>query len=393
MKEVLKAILSNMDKGFYREARKQDVPLAGYAYLSRQMADKGLYPSEDEMVSRVKALAVSLGYPADTANKVSPMARQKLEDFAYQTWALERAFAEQGIRVKGAGADRLEKFFATTSSAVLFPAYVETQIIMGMLADAILSDLVAVETNIDSDTYRGLNWTDVEADQQLKEVLEGAKLPTTKITTADTVVYVKKFGRMLEATYEALRRQQINVVSLMLQRIGQRMQLDETDWAIQTLIAGDGNTGSAITNANDIDADVQGTLDYDELTKLYLAFGSGYQMTTAVCRQANIRTILNMSEFKDPMAGFSFQRNGVLPGPMGATWRRWDSTGATAFTALSVLAIDSRYALQQVTEQGVTTEADRLIDCQIERTAISKTSGFKKLDYAAVQVLDVNAEI
>jgi len=46
-------------------------------------------------------------------------------------------------------------------------------------------------------------------------------------------------------------------------------------------------------------------------------------------------------------------------------------------------------ALEQVTEGGVVTESDRLIDRQFERTAITKWTGFAKMDYSATQCLDI----
>jgi hypothetical protein len=96
-----------------------------------------------------------------------------------------------------------------------------------------------------------------------------------------------------------------------------------------------------------------------------------------------------MEEFKDPMAGFNFQRTGRTPNPIGAEWHRWTSTGASAFSTDRILALDTRLALVQYTEQGVITESDRLIDRQFERTVVSKWTGFGKLDYNATQCLDI----
>jgi hypothetical protein len=391
MKEKIIKVLGNLDKGTYHAAREHDNgPRASYGFMTDLLLAEGIGPTQQEIDQRVKRLLVRSGIKTSVEN-IGEAHRCKLEQYAADTWGLEKLLAERGIHTKGAASDRLEKFFASASDTVLFPAYIESQIMMGMLAEPLLSDLVAMEANIDSDTYKGLRWTDTEADQELKIVVEGAVLPVTKITTSEGVITLGKFGRLLEASYEAIRRQRINVFSLMLQRIGQRIALDETDWAIQVLLAGDGNANSA---AVDTDADVDGTLDYDELVKLFGAFTTGYTMTTAVAKWTQLRTILNMAEFKDPMAGFSFQRTGALPGPMGATWHRWDSTRAPLYNEAGhtrILAVDNRYALEQVTEQGVLTESDNLIDRQLNRSAISKVTGFYKLDYAATQCFDLNA--
>lgn len=385
-------VLRNLDRGFFKAARTQPGgPRCSYGYLTDLLAEQGVYPSEDEVAARVTRLAQRLGISRQAYGELPESARSALEQYALDTYGLDKALAEIGIRVKGVTTDKLEKFFSTTTSTVLFPTYVESQVVLGMLAGSLLGSLVATETNIDSHVYESLAFTDVEADQQLRVMGEGAIIPTTRITTSDRSITLKKFGRMLEATYESLRLQRINVVSIMLQRIGLRIGLDETDEAIGVLILGDGNTDSAMTGTSGatgiLRAEVSGTLDYDELTRLFGVFGVGYQMNTAVCGWTLLRTILNMAEFKDPTAGFTFQRTGALPGPMGADWHRWDSTNYLASDR--ILAIDRRFALEQVTEQGVMTETDRLIDRQIERTAITKWTGFAKMDYQAAKLLDV----
>jgi len=297
--------------------------------------------------------------------------------------AVERQLAAHDIRVKGPHADVLQKFFATTSSAVLFPDYVAAQVHAGLMAASILPSLVATTTNIDSHTYKKLKMAESEADRQMHTMGEGAIIPTTSLATTDVAISLVKFGRMLEASYEALRLQRINVVSVFLQRLGAQIGLDESDWAVETIINGDGNSNAL----EDIDSEVSGTLDYDELVRLWIAFANGYKLTTIVVGNTLLRTILNMTEFKDPEAGFSFQRTGELVSPLGARLVQWSSEAV--LPADYVLGVDSRFGLEQITEQEVTTEVDRLIDRQLERTAVTKWTGFAKLHDAAFQAIDV----
>ena len=297
--------------------------------------------------------------------------------------AVERQLAAHDIRVKGPQADVLQKFFATTSSTVLFPDYVAAQVHAGLMAASILPSLVATTTNIDSHTYKTLKMAESEADRQMHIMGEGAIIPTTSLATTDVAISLVKFGRMLEASYEALRLQRINVVSVFLQRLGAQIGLDESDWAVETIINGDGNSNAL----EDIDSEVSGTLDYDELVRLWIAFANGYKLTTIVVGNTLLRTILNMTEFKDPEAGFSFQRTGELVSPLGARLVQWSS--AAVLPADYVLGVDSRFGLEQITEQEVTTEVDRLIDRQLERTAVTKWTGFAKLHDAAFQAIDV----
>lgn len=48
----------------------------------------------------------------------------------------------------------MEKFFATTTSAALFPEYVKRAVNMGMENSAVLDNIVASKTVIDSLDYR-----------------------------------------------------------------------------------------------------------------------------------------------------------------------------------------------------------------------------------------------
>ena len=73
-------------------------------------------------------------------------------------------------------------------------------------------------------------------------------------------------------------------------------------------------------------SEASGTLDYDEMIRLWLAFGNGYQCRKIVVGDTLLQTILGKDEFKDPGAGFSFQRTGELVSPVGAKLLRWASS-------------------------------------------------------------------
>jgi hypothetical protein len=324
---------------------------------------------------------------ADFLEELDPSERDPQDKIVGLT-AWQRQLKEYGIKTSGPNASTLEKFFATSSSTVLFPHYVSTQIHAGILAASIVPAITAARTKIESHTYDGLWMAETEQDRQLRRVDEGVHLPTVEITTAEHSVKLKKFGRMLQASYEALRLTKLPVISVFLQRIGAQLGIDESDWALQTIIAGDGNS-NGITDTN---VDVTNNLDYDDMTKLWLAFGQGYECNVIIAIDAMIRLILNLNEFKDPYAGFRFQAEGKLINPLGAQLIRWASAagfynGATAVPEW-IIAIDKRYCLEEVYEQDVMVENDKLINKQLERTTVSKWSGFVKLDVNAAQALD-----
>ena len=81
-----------------------------------------------------------------------------------------------------------------------------------------------------------------------------------------------------------------------------------------TVINGDGNSNPATV----INTDVSGTLDYDDLVKLWASF-SPFEMNTMVCHIDSLKTILALDEFKDPLAGYRFQSSGELFSPLTLT--------------------------------------------------------------------------
>jgi len=383
MSEMLR-LVRGLDRGFHHEVdaqRRADGGTTGFGCLARLAAERGLAPDGKETETRERAFLQRFGV-ADGESAYG----ERVRKYARDTWALDLALAELGLRTRGPEADALGKFFVSGAAAVLFPTFVEAEAVAGLLLTSLVPFAVAQEVTVNSHTAEHLALTDTEGDRRTSRSGEAARAATVTLRTADRTIRLEKYQAVLNASYESLRLQRLNVVRLFLQRLGTQIGVDETDDLIETAIAGDGNPGSAVA---DTDAEVSGTLDYDELIRLSLAFPKGYQLGLAVVNDTHLRTILNMAEFKDPLAGFNFQRHGRLPGPLGADWHRWTSTGSAAFSTDRILALDPRLALVQYTEQGVLTETDRLIDRQLERTVVSKWTGFGKLDYQATQCLDI----
>jgi hypothetical protein len=364
----------SLDKGFYQEARSKGLP--PLTYLTELVNPE---PPEIEAVAQ-RCLA-RFGQRDDGTARA-----RRVRQYAYDIAGLEKELSVRGVRTSGPGAHTVEKLFSSTNQTPLFPVYLASQIIAGQLAGGLISSLVATDITINSHVAEKITITDTATDRSLRLVAEGTDLPKTKIQRAEGSISLTKYGRLLEVTYESVRLMQLDILGLMLQRIGMQIAVDQTDDLIETLIAGDGTAGSAVV---DTDAEVSGTLDYDELVRLRLAFPIGYEMTDAITNDANMRTLLNMSEFKDPMAGFSFQRTGDLGAPLGARWHRWTSTGSASFSTDRILAVDNRGAAALFREDALLEESDQLIDKQLWRRTVSEWVGIMKLDNNATQCLDI----
>lgn len=297
--------------------------------------------------------------------------------------AFQRQLKRLGIRVKGVGSDSVEKFFQTFESSVLFPEYISRTVREGLEQENILPDIIATTTLLDTDTYRSIYMDTTEDDKGLKRVGEGGTLPKTTIRTKEQSVDIFKFGRLLEVSYEAIRRKKLDVFSVFLRQIGAQIAKDQLKEAVNVIINGDGN-GNAATEFKVGTAPISGAagaLAYDQVIEFWSEFDP-YEMNTILAPKDMMIKILKMEEFKDPQAGFNFQKTGELVSPLGAKLKR-----TSALAAGSLIGMDKRYVLEHVVEQHVTTEFDKLIDKQLERTAITQVAGFSKLFQEPAKVL------
>ena len=301
------------------------------------------------------------------------------------TDAFQRQLKRFGIRAKGAGSSPVEKFFRTMDSAVLFPEYIARTVRQGMEENDILPAITATTTVIDSMDYRSIYSTATAADKQLQNVEEGAEIPSTEIKTKEHLVSLTKRGRMLVASYEAIRFQKLDLFSVMLRQIGAHIQNQQLADAVSVLISGDGNDNAATqyTIGSTPISGSKGTLTYDQLVEFWGQFDP-YTMNTMLCSTGTMTQLLKVPELQNPLTGLNFQGTGKLTSPLGAQLHR---TGVVADGV--IIGLDNRFALEQVCAGDVLVEYDKLIDRQLERAAITSISGFGKICTEASAVLNV----
>ena len=299
--------------------------------------------------------------------------------------AFQRQLKRFDIRVKGSGSDLVEKFFHTTQSAVLFPEFVSRVVRQGMEEENILPAITATVTRFDGMDYRSITSVPSQEDKKLKRVEEGAQLPQTEVRTQENLVRLHKRGRMLVASYEAIRFQRLDLFSVTLRQIGNhiaRMQLED---AVNVILNGDGNDNAAesFTVGTDPISGTKGTLSYEALLDFWSRFDP-YTMNTMLVPNDVMLGMLKLEEFQNPLTGLNFQGTGKLTTPMGATLLR-----AGAVPAGKLIGLDRGYALEQVVGSEVAVEYDKLIDRQLERAAITSVCGFARLYADAAKVLTV----
>ena len=299
--------------------------------------------------------------------------------------AYQRQLKRFDIKVKGAGSDVVEKFFRTSDSAVLFPEYIARAVRQGMEEANLLPSIVATTTRIEGMDYRSVASVPGKEEKELRNVEEGAAIPQTEVKTQENLVKLHKRGRMLVASYEAIRWQKLDLFSVTLRQIGAHINRMLLEDAIGVLINGDGNNNAAKqykVGTSPIGGE-SGTLTYDDLVDFWAQFDP-YEMNTMLVSGDVMLKMLKMSEFQNPLTGLNFQGTGKMTTPLGANLLR-----TSAMSEGTMIGLDRNYALEMVQAGDVTVEYDKLIDRQLERAAITSTCGFAKLYQDASRVLKV----
>lgn len=261
--------------------------------------------------------------------------------------AFQRQLKRFDIKVRGTNSDAVEKFFATTESAVLFPEYVARAVRHGMEESDILPMITASTTTYSS--------------------TEQADAARTKFA---------KRGRLLVASYDAVRAQKLDLFSVTLRQIGAYIARSRLEDAVDVLINGD-ETG----NPAEVMSSNGKSLNYDTMLNFWAAF-EPYEMNTLLVSTDVALELLKMPELQNQLAGFDFRHPCGTAMPFGATLI---CTGAVP--EKTAVGLDKRFALEMIQVDSVAVEYDKLIDRQFERSAITTISGFSKIYTDARKIL------
>ncbi len=325
--------------------------------------EKGLYTLGKSFTEALESIDPSEGYEGSSLEGLD---------------AFQRQLKRFDIKVSGKNSDCIEKFFRTTDSAALFPEYVARAVKQGIEENDMLSSIVATTTNIDGLDYRAITCSTNVNDSDLLVVGEGATIPETKIKTQENLVPLFKRGRMLTASYEAIRFQRLDLFTVALKQIGAAIARSQIKDAVEVLINGDGNNNEAKV------IETQSGLTYEDVVNLWLSLHP-YKMTTIIASPDVLAEFLKLDEFKNSASASCLDYTGKLFTPFGAELIRYDN-----MPEKTLIALDRNYALEKVQTGGITTEFDKLIDRQLERAAVTSTAGFAKIFKEAAVVMKIN---
>ena len=283
--------------------------------------------------------------------------------------AYERQLKRFNIKPSGADSSVVGKFFQTSDAAVLFPEFVSRAVRYGMDEASFLPDIVATTTNIDSMDYRVMD-LDMSTDNATMNVIyEGDTLANADFTVSDRTIRLKKRGRMITTSYDVLRFQRLDVVSIALKRIGANLAQSLMADAVDVLINGDGGNNNAENHTL-----LSQTYTYSELIDFWSAFAP-YELNTILASPNVTSTLLKMNEFRDAAAGLNFHGTGKLITPFGANLIK---TGHVSNPDM-MIGLDKSCALEMVKVGDIETDYGKLVDRQLEQIAITAITGFARI--------------
>ncbi len=297
--------------------------------------------------------------------------------------AYERQLIAHGLRVKGKNACFVHDFFKTTESSVLFPEFINRNLLIGLnrgKAEATLDDVISTTTPIDSITHRGI-YADIEnSDLTYKRVSEGSSFPRVFLKTKEKAITLEKIGLQFDSTYESLKLTRVNTLANMIQLLGFKLGRDLVTEALLTLLNGDGNSNPA----GSVSVTTSGTVTFADLLNLQMAF-ENFEPEVLEGNKDTVKKVLLVPEFRDPLIGAKFLNEGSFTTPFGNVIKINPN-----FPNNKLLAFNKKAGVEMLELKSMSLiESEKLIDKQFEKSVISKVVGFNKLFSDSAFVLNI----
>jgi len=311
--------------------------------------------------------------------------------------AFERLMQEAGIVTrnipeKNIFSSKVDAFYRTDENKLLFPEYIARTLVQAMVQYPVFQYLVAARTMIDSNVYKAayLDLDDASNKKatQMRRVTEAAELPVAKLKLGESAINIYKYGRAIEASYEALRRMSIDVFNIHLQEIGIQAADNKIAEILTVIKDGDGNNNAAtIYKAKDLDSSFSSALTRTAWIKFLLKFYPR-ACNTVVADEEGLLQILEVLYPASTVAGLMDE---LLANGLNISVQLPQNivTNVTLLYSPYVEKINNKHAIyglnresaiEEIVEVGSTiSEVDKYIKNQTELLTISENSGFRKI--------------
>lgn len=294
------------------------------------------------------------------------------------------------------------------ASAVLFPAFLQQQIVWDKVLFNDVQELIATTRQITGTTYQGVTAeTSALATNKGKafRVSERGRFPEVGIGWGEFAHRTDKHGVALNFSYEFLRRAPLELITTTVARI---LAFDKDGLyndAVSLLINGDsdGNSACPASTVPGLGG-AGGTLDYASWLK-WLALFRPFKPTVVVGRLSTILKVITMTLPGGGNIGTFWNINPLLAGSAGqGTATIAPSPGGELFPQVKLrivedsvigddilLGIDTNMALEYVVEVGSDIqETERFITNQTQTMVMSVQDSFSKIWTNAARTLDIS---
>lgn len=320
---------------------------------------------------------------------------------AFERLMKEAGIVTQSIPEKNVFSSKVAAFYRTDENKVLFPEYIARTLIQTMQEFPLYRYLVATRTPIDGNVYKGsyLELEDAKNKKalEMRRVVESTDLPVAKLRLGETAVSFYKYGRAIEASYEAIRRMSIDLFKRHISWIAKSAADNKVAEILTVIKDGDGNNNAAeIIKMKSLDSGAT-KLTREAWIRFLLTFYPNGANTVV----ANVDGLIQILEVLYPEANVASKMDELIAN--GLNVQTVLPQGLIANTTLlyspriekiggkeAIYALDRNNCIEELFEVGSTIqEADKFIKNQTQLLTISENSGFMKMFKDSAKILTI----
>ncbi|HQU85921.1 MAG TPA: hypothetical protein PKY59_22535 [Pyrinomonadaceae bacterium] len=273
----------------------------------------------------------------------------------------------------------------TDRSTYITPETILDPVQRGNVQASFYQDLIIEDVPVTSDSAT-MPQIDL-SDSDVKEKTEGSTIETGYVVYGSKKVELKNRGRGLKISYEALRRHNLNFISIYFEHLGRRLGSRLNQDLVNVLVNGDQADSSE--SAPVIGVTTVNTLTYADVTRAFIRLSLLGVMPNAIVASEKMANIwLNLPEVKNRQQGtpiINSQLKTMIPSDL-------DVYVAPNMDADHLMLVDSSQAAVQLTELPLLLETDKIISKQLQETYASTVTGFANVQRDGRMIIDVGED-
>lgn len=267
----------------------------------------------------------------------------------------------------------------------LYPAATPFELRFQQLIPSALNVLIARTRPVAAGDFRALYLVDAAAQTaaRMGRVAEYADLPVVRFDTGENAIALRKYGRRIQISYEAIRRMAIDMLNWSVMYVAAKADADKEATIIDVLINGDGNSGTAATSTNGstLDAAAAGALTLKMWTAFRFLWDRPYASNVVYGTKTALTLLLLLQAGSSNIGPRALTEQNVPDLTNIRLFRNtFDAVVAVDnanVTANNLGAVDANWSAEMVSEVGADiVQSDLIIQGQYNEIAISETIAF-----------------